>query len=299
MGFDYGALRMSDAVHVIVDGGVDDALAIAVLLGLRVPVAQVVATEGSVDLATTAWTTKRLLKSLGSAVPVRLGTDHGLRAPYPEGRDPFHGDDGFGGFASLLEPTTAPREFFERLDGPVFCSGALTTVARAIDAGHEIAEVVWMGGAVGIGGNMTAAAEFNAWMDPFAADLVLSSGLGLRMVPLDITLQFRWSVAELDELGSTGPIGALLRRAAGFVQARDGVFVPHDAVAAIAMTSPQLFEWFARPTRCETVGTFTTGATVVDRRPRAEPGSVLIAEAADVAEITARMLQGIAALESP
>ena len=32
-----------------------------------------------------------------------------------------------------------------------------------------------MGGAAAVGGNMTAAAEFNTWMDPPAADRVLVS----------------------------------------------------------------------------------------------------------------------------
>lgn len=45
---------MIKPVHVIVDDGLDDALALAVLVGLNVPVAQVIATEGSVNLATTA-----------------------------------------------------------------------------------------------------------------------------------------------------------------------------------------------------------------------------------------------------
>ncbi|HUC23597.1 MAG TPA: hypothetical protein VMA73_12890 [Streptosporangiaceae bacterium] len=44
---------MVKPVHVIVDGGLDDAVALAVLVGLNVPLSQVIATEGSVGLATT------------------------------------------------------------------------------------------------------------------------------------------------------------------------------------------------------------------------------------------------------
>jgi hypothetical protein len=42
----------------------------------------------------------------------------------------------------------------------------------------------------------------------------------------------------------------------------------------------------------------TTGATVIDRRPRARPGHVLIAERAEVAEITSRIFQALARLET-
>jgi inosine-uridine nucleoside N-ribohydrolase len=127
----------------------------------------------------TAAVTRRLLVTLGNPVPVRLGAGNGLLGPYPDGRDPFHGPAGLG---------------------VVFCGAALTCVAQALAGGVAITEVVWMGGAVAMGGNMTAAAEFNAWMDPPAADLVLASGVPVRMVPLDVTERFAWADAELTAL---------------------------------------------------------------------------------------------------
>ena len=62
--------------------------------------------------------------------------------------------------------------------------GHRTTHGRreALNAGNPVTEIVWMGGAVACGGNMTPAAEFNAWLDPEAADLVLGSGARLSMV---------------------------------------------------------------------------------------------------------------------
>jgi inosine-uridine nucleoside N-ribohydrolase len=285
---------MVGPVHVIVDGGLDDALALAVLAGLGVPLAQVIATEGSVDLGTTALATRRLMVTLGSAAPVRLGSDRAMIASYPAGRDPFHGADAFGGQATLLAPASAPDQRASDLDGTVFCAGALTCVAQAIQGGRPIAEVVWMGGAVAVGGNMTAAAEFNAWMDPNAADLVFASGVSVKMIPLDVTERFEWSAAEIQALRGAGRAGKLLADAIRYVQERDGVFVPHDAVAAIAMTSPELFTWIPRQVRCETKGEFTTGETVVDRRPWGTPGRVLVAEDADIPEVSARILEAVA-----
>jgi inosine-uridine nucleoside N-ribohydrolase len=305
-----------DPVHVVVDGGLDDALALAVLVGLGVPLSQVVATEGSVDLVTTATATRRLMATLGSAVPVRLGSDRGLVTAYPEGRDPFHGPDAFGGQVGSLAPANSPGApardpggtVFCGTDsggtgfcgtgfcGTVFCGGALTCVAKALRDGDPISEVVWMGGAVAAGGNMTASAEFNAWMDPVATDIVLTSGASVLMVPLDVTERFEWSARELDSLRTAGRVGTLLADAIAFAWERDGVFIPHDAVTAIALTSRQLFRWTARHVRCETKGELTSGETVVDRRPWGQQGSVLVAEEADVAEVSARILAAVASL---
>jgi inosine-uridine nucleoside N-ribohydrolase len=287
---------MVNPVHVIVDGGLDDAVALAVLVGLNVPLSQVIATEGSVGLATTALATQRLMVTLGSADPVRLGSDRGMIAAYPAGRDPFHGPDAFGGHATSLAPANVPDQQAKDLGGTVFCAGALTYVAEAIQAGRPIAEVVWMGGAVAVGGNMTAAAEFNAWMDPNAADHVFASGVSMKMIPLDVTERFEWSDGEIQALRGAGRVGTLLADAIRYVQDRDGSFVPHDAVAAIAMTSPELFRWIPRQVRCETKGEFTTGETVVDRRPGGSPGRVLVAEDVDIPEVSTRILKAVASI---
>jgi len=170
-----------------VDGGVDDALALAVLVGARVSIAQIVATEGSRPLEQTALTTARLAVTLNSDAPVRLGTATARGGPYPPGRDPFHGDDCFAGRSDVLGRADAPTEPWTALDGPVLATGALTVVAAALDAGDPITSVTWMGGSVGVGGNMTAAAEFNAWMDPGATDRVMSAGCPVKMVPLDVS----------------------------------------------------------------------------------------------------------------
>lgn len=287
---------MVKPLHVIVDGGLDDALALAVLVGLNVPLSQVIATEGSVDLATTALTTQRLMVTLGTADPVRLGSGRAMTAAYPAGRDPFHGADAFGGQATFLAPASPPDQYAGDLDGTVFCAGALTCVAQAIQAGRPVAEVVWMGGAVAVGGNMTAAAEFNAWMDPTAADLVFASGASMKMIPLDVTQRFGWSAGEIEALRGAGRVGNLLARAIRYVQDRDGSFVPHDAVAAIALASPDLFSWIPRQVRCETKGEFTAGETVADRRPWGTPGRVLVAEDVDIPEVSTRILDAVASI---
>jgi len=45
----------------------------------------------------------------------------------------------------------------------------------------KIREIAWMGGSTGRG-NVTPYAEFNCWVDPEAAAVVLASGLKFSMV---------------------------------------------------------------------------------------------------------------------
>lgn len=283
------------ALHVVVDGGVDDAVALAVLVGSGTRMAQVVATEGSRPLDQTAATTARLMSGLGSPVPVRLGADAALSGPYPEGRDPFHGEDCFAGQSGLLPGAEVPSERWAPLDGPVFAAGALTVVAAAVLAGDAVGDVVWMGGSVAWGGNMTAAAEFNAWMDPAAADELFRRGYIKRMVPLDVTERCAFESGDIRRLQACSPAGALVGAAGAVLCGRDGNFVPHDAVTAAAFLRPELFSWKQREVRCETQGLVTRGETVVDRRPWSAAGATLVAEEVDVAGVKSLIFDAVAA----
>lgn len=278
---------------MIVDGGLDDALALAVLVGSGITIDQVIATEGSIARTITARTTQRWLATLGCAVPVRLGADQGIHSAYPDERDAFHGIDAFGGKVASLAEATDPADGWQTLEGPVLCTGALTVVAEAIRRGDRVEDIVWMGGAVASGGNMTAAAEFNAWMDPAAADEVLTCGVPMSMVPLDITRRFVWGDDQLDVMRDATPAGRLLAHAIGSVHERDGMFVPHDAVAAVALIEPGLFEWSTRTVRCETTGVLTNGTTVVDLRSVAQVGGVSVAGDVDVGLVTERILAAV------
>ena len=74
----------------------------------------------------------------------------------------------------------------------VIAIGPLTNVAVALDNRPDmvnaLSEVVVMGGAVGVPGNITPHAEF--CQDPWAANAVLASGVPVTLVGLDVT---RWT----------------------------------------------------------------------------------------------------------
>ena len=73
----------------------------------------------------------------------------------------------------------------------VLALGPLTNLALAIRKAPDIVplidQVIYMGGAIHVPGNVTAAAEFNWWFDPEAAAIVLAAPLSHTVVPLDAT----------------------------------------------------------------------------------------------------------------
>jgi purine nucleosidase len=97
----------------------------------------------------------------------------------------------------------------------------LGNVALALRKAPQIAtmlrELIIMGGAFRVDGNVTPLAEFNVYFDPHAAQIVLHSGAPITIMPWDITrdvLMSRADVAELQAIG--GPLPAFVADAAGF-----------------------------------------------------------------------------------
>jgi inosine-uridine nucleoside N-ribohydrolase len=290
---------MSHAPVVICDPGVDDFLALLVLAGSGRPPRAVIATAGNVEADVAYRNAVGTMALLGLDCPVAKGFDSGLAGPYPETGDPFHGSDGLGGIGSLLPAGTLPKELPEPsalIEGAILATGALTVVADALNSQNPITEIVWMGGAVACGGNMTPSAEFNAWLDPEAADRVLSSGVPLSVVPLDVTLQVPLSPKDLIAMAELGQVAALAARACSHFHERGGRMIPHDAVAAVAHMDPELFQWEERWVRCELDGRWTRGMTVVDRRQHGEPGSVRLAVAVNPRAVKERIFEGLSSL---
>lgn len=73
----------------------------------------------------------------------------------------------------------------------ILALGPLTNLALAIrlapDVVCKIGQLVVMGGAFFVAGNVTPSAEFNWWFDPEAAAIVLEQKIEITVVPLDAT----------------------------------------------------------------------------------------------------------------
>jgi inosine-uridine nucleoside N-ribohydrolase len=91
-------------------------------------------------------------------------------------------------------------------------------------------------------------------------------------------------------------LAAIAARACSFLCDRDAQFIPHDAVATVALLSPELFAWEDRWVRCEVNGQWTRGMTVVDRRPHGTKGSVRVAVGVNVDAVKERIFEAVRAL---
>ena len=187
------------------DPGTDDALAIMMALNSPDLVVEGITTVGgNATLSETTENALRLMEHLDgpdSAIPIAVGANRPAKGLYTHAYH-IHGSDGLGIF--LPEPTLQPQrmsavEFLqERIcaspgELTLIAIGPLTNVAAALDNRPNIAEavpeIIVMGGAVGVRGNITPHAEFNIHEDPWAANAVFESGVSVTLVGLDVTHQ--------------------------------------------------------------------------------------------------------------
>ncbi len=287
---------MATKVWLDCDTGSDDAVAIMLAaLHPDIELLAVSAVNGNVPLANTTENTLRVLDHVGAAVPVYAGAARPIVRPdFPIPRDVLNADHPEFQLAHLdLPPSVTPvrdepaaRALIDAFmdpanaDAVLVATGPLTNVALALAAAPRLASrisrLVLMGGACA-GGNVTATAEFNLWVDPEAARAVFSSGLPEIVVfPLDATFSAPLTLddcAALDALGTrAGTAAAALVRhriERDRTPGNAGVSAPvHDPLCVVYLVRPDVVTSSGRwPVTVETSGERTLGQLVVDRRP--------------------------------
>jgi pyrimidine-specific ribonucleoside hydrolase len=270
------------------DPGIDDALAILLALASpEVDLRLVTTVHGNVELAQTTENALRVLHLAGrSDVPVAAGARESLVHPQPERAGHVHGTAGLGGVElppspAVPDPRPAVVALAELLmTSPepvtVVAIGPLTNLALLLrgfpDAAARIGRLVVMGGSAWRGGNVTAAAEFNAWADPEAAQVVFTSELPTVMVGLDVTLPTVLDEDGIARFAAAGPIGAqaaaILRQYLEHARTAydtTGVVV-HDALAVTEAILPGTLGTVRRDMVVDTGFGAGRGQTLVDRR---------------------------------
>ncbi len=204
--------------------------------------------------------------------------DHGMPSAgkrLPEVSVVLHAEDAFSALCGWLQ-----RKHVDGLPRRILALGPLTNLAALAlarpDLAAEIDDIVWMGGGVTTG-NHTASAEFNAFADPEALAIVLSHGLPLRMVDLDLCRKVLASPADVVPVRAAGGRNATLIAdlLAGFIdiaiQRGRPAMSLYDAVAAVAFIRDDLVTWRRARLDIELSGTHTRGRTVVEIRDGRAP----------------------------
>lgn len=267
------------------DPGHDDA--INLMLAFSAPdeldVLSVTTVAGNQSLDKTTHNALRILSFLGMQVDVAAGSSKPMLRQLRSAPE-VHGDSGLEG-PYVAEPTfgTIPdKNAFELMADKIRRSqdkvtlvptGPLTNIAVFLLAYPELHDrihrIVLMGGS-GQGGNWTAAAEFNIWVDPEAAQVVFNSGIPITMCGLDVTHKALIYPEEVHPLTQSEHrvkrlVGELLEY---FGQYHKKIGLPgiplHDPCTVMWLLYPEIFKTEKYHVDIEVSGEFTTGATVID-----------------------------------
>jgi inosine-uridine nucleoside N-ribohydrolase len=275
------------------DPGHDDAVAILLAHGSpEIELIAITTVAGNQTIDKTTLNARRICSVAGVVdVPIAKGAEGPLVRPL-QTAETVHGVSGLDGPA-FDEPTVDvdPRRATELLidtlmasngDVTVAATGPLTNIALAIRLEPRIIERIphlcFMGGAIGLG-NWTPAAEFNILVDPEAARAVLTSGIPITMIGLEVTHHARVTedilgrIAALETTVSRLVVD-LMRFFGGADRPGSGFTPPalHDACAIAYVIDPTLVDVQPMFVGIETRSEFCDGRTVCDlngvlRRP--------------------------------
>lgn len=253
------------------DGGVDDYLATMLLMTMvHVQPLGVVVTPADCYVQPAISATRKILDLMGCFdVPVAESTVRGIN-PFPRlyRRDSFIVDhlpilNQSETIRTTLVPETG-QEFMVRvlLEAPdpvtLMVTGPLTTVAAALDTAPQIEskikQIVWMGGALNVPGNVEksiepgqdGSAEWNVYWDPVSAERVWQTQIAIVMCPLDLTNQVPVTSELVYQLGRQRryPLSDLAGQCYALVIPQDYYF--WDVLATAYLAHPefyQLHEW--------------------------------------------------------
>jgi purine nucleosidase len=269
------------------DTASDDA--VALIMALRAPdvhVAAITVVAGNVPVAQATRNALYVAELCGSDVPVYSGVARPLWREYANA-EWFHGKDGLGD-RGYPPPRRAPEPLHavEAIVRTVAANpgivlvtlGPLTNMAMAMARAPEIvanvSRCVVMGGNPCCEGNVTPAAEYNIWVDPEAARMVLRSGLPIELVG--------WHLCRGDAVLNQADIDHVLtldtplaRFAIDCNSAAQEAYRVQTGEIGISLPDPVAMSIALDPTICtqssdhytdvEVTSELTRGMTVVDR----------------------------------
>ena len=282
-----GAVSVVQKLVIDANPGIGDALAI--VLALRDPGVEVLgltATAGRVAGPVATRNIQAVIDAIDPFRRPRVGSSSGASSPLASTAS-LDGPNGLGGWdvpvVELHQRHESARLLVEIVrDQPhevtLLTLGPLTNVSLASEMAADFFDLlgglVCLGGAVGVGGDVSAVSEFNVLASAESARRVLVCPTVKTLVPLDVSRRLVMSPDQYRRLRERVD-GRLAELLDGLVPhwfrmhheslGIEGVVMP--AVAALAaVTQPRLFARESMHVDVELAGQLTRGMTVMDRR---------------------------------
>jgi inosine-uridine nucleoside N-ribohydrolase len=287
---------MKRLLAIDADPGIGDALAIALaIVDDSFELLAVTATPGCVSGEMALLNAQAVVSLLDPPRWPRLGVTDGRAIDFPRDAgmmEPvfLHGETGLGDLdvprVELHHRGDAPKLLAEVVrDHPgevtLLTLGPLTNVLLACERSPDfllnLKELVVCGGALAVNGDVTAAAEFNIFANPAAAQVALHAPGTKTVVPLDVTERAVLSFDFYDRLriDPTTRLGRLVDQTLPFALRAHRQYLGQEGMslkelaALAAIARPHLFDRKTFPLAVELEGKRTRGLTLFDRRKHA------------------------------
>lgn len=267
------------------DTASDDA--VALIMALRAPNVRVLAittVAGNIELNQVTQNALYAVQLCGADVPVYMGAAKPLYRPLHDASW-FHGRDGLGDHGCTTRRVPEKQHAVDALIDSIEANpgitlvtlGPLTNIALALASSpgiiDRIGRCVVMGGNPCCVGNVTPAAEFNIWVDPEAARMVLRSGLKVELIGWHLcrgggalnTADIRFVLELGTDLARFAIDCNSTARQGYFDQTgEEGVALPDPVAMAVALDPTIGAHWSEHYVDVETASELTRGMTVVD-----------------------------------
>lgn len=298
------------------DMGFDDLMAILLLEHAALKIDGLSLVAGNAPIEQVSRNAAAAAQCFGWRGPIHVGAARPIRAE-PETAASILGETGMQSAGQQLpnpdeaamserlqtDVISALARWLERVDTPatILALGPLTNIAafseKHRDLTSRISRLVWMGGSAGAG-NHTPHAEFNAYVDPEAIDIVLKAGLPLHMVGLDVCRTVTMNSNDIAGLrrASGKNAGLLADLLEGYIQialtrGRDAMAV-YDPTAAAAIADPSAVDFIPARVHVHPSGTEKRGMTEIDFASRSL-SNMLLANHADNIRVRTLTLHGL------
>ncbi|XP_068329804.1 probable uridine nucleosidase 2 [Pyrus communis] len=281
-----GAEREAKKIIIDTDPGIDDAMAIFV--ALQSPEVQVIGITTIYGNVYTTLATRNALHLLEVAGRTDIPVAEGSHVTITKGTklriaDFVHGVDGLGN-QNFPPPKGKPIEqsaaafLVEQASlypgkVTVVALGPLTNIALATQLdpafAKNIGQIILLGGAFAVNGNVNPAAEANIFGDPDAADMVFTCGADILAMGINVTHQVVLTDADRETLAmSNGKFAQYLCKILDVyfsyhhdAYSTKGVYL-HDPAVLVAAVNPSLFTYMEGVVRVQTDG-ITRGLTIL------------------------------------